>query len=587
MMGGGGVVAVLGGGEWERWSVGKDRGFAANATVIGLLTLVSRVLGMAREVVAAGAFGAGGGWSAFTWAFMIPNLFRKLLGEGALSAAFIPLYARAVRGEREGGEETKRQSDKETKGGDGGTSEGSSGGPLSAREFALASVNLLVAILIGLTVVGEVIIGGLYWFVLTRADHLLAAELTAVMLPYVLLVCGTAFMGGILQVHHRFAAVAATSIVLNLVLILAIGAGGKWYDFTTEAGQTRGVFLLSVAVLVAGLIQVGMLVPSLRAVGFQFRLVFHVLTPEVKKMMRMTLPVAIGAAVLQLSVVLDKGIAFFLAEGDGVKSFVVWGREVAYPMAEGAIVRLNLAQFMYQFPLGVFAIALATAIFPKLAGDAMDVDKTAFRGVLRKGLMAALFIGLPASVGMVVVAEPAVKLLFLRGAMTAEDVRWVIWSTVIYSSAIWAFSVQQILSRAYYALHDTRTPLVWAAVNLGINLVVELPLIFTPLREAGMAVGTLVSFAIQAVVMTWMLSKRVEGIGLRGEVRNLGVMVGAALGMGAACWGVMQVPGWPSGEGRGVWAVQLGVLMGVGAVSYAVLCRVGGIDVVGMVRRKR
>ena len=542
--------------------MGKESGFGGNATVIGALTLVSRVLGLARESVAASAFGAGGIWTAWTVAFTVPNLFRKLFGEGALSAAFIPLYARAMKGE------------------------GSGAGGLSSREFALASVNLLCAILIGLTIVGELFIAVFYWFVLSRADHLLAAQLTAVMLPYVLLVCGTAFLGAILQVHGRFAVVAATSIVLNAVLILATALGMRWFDFSTEAGQTQGVFLISVAVLFAGVIQLAMLAPSLRAVGFRFRPVFHVLTPEVRRMLQLSAPVALSAGVLQVGVMLDKGIAFFLAEGGGATSFMLWGREIAYPMVEGAAARLNWAQFMYQFPLGVFAIALATAIFPKLAGDAMDLDKTAFRAVLRRGIVAALFIGLPASVGMIVVADPAVRLLFQGGKFTDLDARWVILSTIIYSSAIWAFSLQQILSRAYYALQDTRTPLIWAGVNLGINLVVELPLIFTPLRESGMAVGTMVSFAIQAVAMTLMLSRRIGGIGLRGEARNLTVMVLASMGMGLTCWAITQLPWWPTGTGKALWATQLATLMLTGALSYGVLCRIGGIDVLSMLGRR-
>jgi putative peptidoglycan lipid II flippase len=448
----------------------------------------------------------------------------------------------------------------------------------------LASVNLLCAILIGLTIVGEAVLGVL-WLVLTRADHLLSVQLTAIMLPYVLLVCGTAFLGAILQVHGRFAAVAATSIVLNAVLIAAILLGARFYDFSTEPGLVKGVFLLSVGVLVAGAIQVLMLIPSLRAVGFRFRLVFHVLTPEVRRMLQLTLPVALSAGVLQIGVMLDKAIAFSLAEGDGATTFSLFGTSFAYPMAEGAIARLNWAQFMYQFPLGVFAIALATAIFPRLAGNALDLDKSDFRNILRKGIVASLFIGLPASIGMIAVAEPAVRLLLQHGKTTAADANWIILSTCIYSAAIWAFSLQQILSRAYFALHDTRTPMIWAILNLLINLVVEIPLIFTPLRESGMAVGTLVSFSIQSVVMTWMLSRRIGGIGLRAELRPIGVMVTSSLLMGLACWGVASL--FPDEHSKTLYAIQLMALMSTGVVTYAVLCHLGGIDLLAYVRRRR
>lgn len=549
-------------------STGKSqpstRGFAGHAVLIGVITFASRILGLLRESVAAAAYGAGGVWSAFTFAFTIPNLFRKLFGEGALSAAFIPLYAAAVKQD---------------------------GHTPASKDFAAASVRLLLLILVGLTVVGELLLWGAYGF-LAREDYRLAVRLTAIMLPYVVLVCGTAFMGGILQVHGRFGAVAATSIVLNAVLIVGILLGAWRYDLSTEAGQARGTVLLSLAVLVSGVIQVAMLLPGLRAAGFGWRdFVFGwgagVLTPAVRKMLWMSLPVAISAGVLQIGVLLDKAIAFFLAAGDGQTHFMLLGWSVAYPMAEGAAARLNWAQFMYQFPLGVFAIALATAIFPKMAGDAIEADKTAFRAVLRQGIVASLFIGLPASLGMILVADPAVRFLFERGKFTPQDTQWVVLSTCLYSAAIWAFSVQQILSRAYYALHDMRTPLIWAVLNLVMNLVVELPLIFTPLGEAGMAVGTLVSFSVQAVVMTWMLSRRIGGIGLRAESRRIIVMVVATLGMGLIGFGVQWLPFWPAGENKLQQATQLVLLMAIGAASYAGLCRAGGVDPIALLRRRR
>jgi putative peptidoglycan lipid II flippase len=248
-------------------------------------------------------------------------------------------------------------------------------------------------------------------------------------------------------------------------------------------------------------------------------------------------------------------------------------------MAEGAAARLNWAQFMYQFPLGVFAIALATAIFPRLSSDAIDADpdRTQFKRVLRQGVEAALFIGLPASVGMIVVRYPAVRLLFERGNFTPDDTRWVALSTALYSAAIWAFSLQQILNRAYYALHDTATPLVWAIVNLLLNLVIELPLLWTGLGEAGMAVGTLVSFAVQSVVMLWMLDRDLGGIGLRESLSSIFKMIIASCAMWLACVGVQYLPVYPSGSGKLAWAMQLAILMLTGGAVYFGVAAVLGI----------
>src|SRR4051794_31166972 len=175
----------------ERASARATRAsFLSHAKLIGGLTLVSRIMGLAREIVAGHYLGTGIVASGFSVAFSIPNLFRKLFGEGALSAAFIPLYAQAIKRDH----------------------------PQTANEFATASVNLLCAILLGITFIGEVVLGAT--IVLSRhlwPDLLLTLTLTAIMLPYVLLICGGAFLSGILQVHNRFAAPAAAPIILNIV----------------------------------------------------------------------------------------------------------------------------------------------------------------------------------------------------------------------------------------------------------------------------------------------------------------------------------------------------------------------------------
>lgn len=536
-----------------------EKSFVSHAKLIGVITLFSRVVGLAREMVGAYFFGANAVWAAWKVAFTIPNLFRKLFGEGALSAAFVPLYAQALkRGDRE-----------------------------AARRFAADSVNLLVGILVALTILGELILLALAAFAPLRPDHLLAVRLTMVMLPYVLLVCGTAFLSAILQVHGRFAASTATAVVLNVCLIVAIVLAARRFDLATPAGQTSAVFWLSWAVIVSGAIQVAMLLPSLRASGFRFAVNPHMFTPAVRRMLRLTGPVAVGAGVLQLGVLLDKGIAIALAEGPGQAYVHPLGHAVRLPMAEGAAARLDLAQFMYQFPLGVFAIALATAIFPKLSEEAAEragdgatrgvVATDEFRAVMRRGVEASLFIGLPASAGMVLVAAPSARLLFQHGRFTAEDAAWVALSTALYSSAVWAFSLLQIVNRAYYALHDAVTPLKWVAVNLLLNLVVEIPLLWTPLRESAMAVGTLVSFSVQAGAMLWAIDRRAGGIGLRRVAPNVLKMLLATGVMTAACLAVMWSPAYPLGEGKRVWGVQVLLVMVVGAASYFGACWAMGL----------
>ncbi len=418
------------------------------------------------------------------------------------------------------------------------------------------------------------------------------------MLPYVLLICGAAFLSAILQVHRRFAAPAAAPILLNLCHIAVLVIGGRMLGLRFLEGdrlieqQATLANWLGGFVLVAGVLQVIVLLPSLRATGFRFEWVKSFWTPAVKKMLRLSIPVAIGAGVLQLSVLIDKSLSYFLsagmdAAGEAITHFTLFGWSIRYPMEVGAIVRLSWAQLLYQFPLGVFAIAIATAIFPHLSTEALDVNRETFRGVLRHGIEVTLLEGFAASVGLMIVAYPAVVVLFQHGQVTEHDARLVARSLIFYSAAIWAFSLQQVLNRAYYALHDTKTPLVMSIVTLGVNLLVEIPLLWTPLAEAGMAAGTAVSFSIQAMVMLIMIDRRVGGIGLGSIFRIGGKMALAAGAMALACQGVRMLPFYPQGEGKIIAGMQLITLMTTGAVVYLGACGGMGIRVMDYLRLRR
>lgn len=569
-----------------------NKSFVGHAKLIGGLTLVSRVMGLAREIVAGHYLGTGLVASAFTVAFTIPNLFRKLFGEGALAAAFIPLYAQAVKREQA---ETEQGTVREA------SPQAQPCAPTdSANAFAAASVNLLCIILIALTILGELIIGAMVLIdPQMLPDRLLTLKFTAIMLPYVLLICGTAFLGAILQVHKRFGAPAAAPIILNVchVAVVLIGARilhlhGRSHTLQTEKLQTTLAYWLSFFVLIAGALQALILLPALRTVGFRFQPVLHFWTPAIRKMLRLTLPVALGAGVLQLSVMIDKGLSLVLMQGTDsvghtVTHFGFLGHWVRYPMESGAPARLNLAQFLYQFPLGIFAIALATAIFPNLSAVAMEKSRTRFKSVLRQGIEATLFEGLPASIGLILVREPAVRLLFQHGQIDAHSADLIAKSTLFFSGAIWAFSLQQILNRAYYALHDMVTPLVMSIVTLALNLAVELPLVWTNLGEAGMAAGTLVSFSAQAIVMLYLLDRRVGGLGLRASAGAILKMILATGVMTAACIAIQHVPGYPQGQTRTIWAAQMTIIMGVGAAVYLGACIALRVDVVQTLLPKR
>ena len=541
------------------------RSFVSHARLISFLTLLSRFFGLAREMAQANYFGTGLVAGAFRVAFTVPNLFRKLFGEGALSAAFIPLYVQSVKNES----------------------------PEQANRFAAASVTLLTLMLLALTIVGEAIIAcAILLGHNLRPDLLLTLKLTAIMLPYVLLICGTAFLAAILQVHKRFGAPAAAPIILNAVHIAVMVLGGYLLHLKSAAHdpalliqkQTTLAYWLAFFVLLAGVLQVLSLRPALTAAGFHLRFIRSFWTPAVKRMLVLSVPVALGAGVLQLSVLMDKGISAILAQnpdrsGNLATHFSLFGHLIRYPMEFGAISRLDLAQFLYQFPLGVFAIALATAIFPSLSADALDQDQNRFRSALRQGIELSLWEGFAASVGLIIVRYPAIRLIFRHGLLTDHDVPLIARSLVFYASAIWAFSLLQIINRAYYSLHDTKTPFIMSVVNIVLNLVIEIPLLWTNLGESAMAVGTCVSFGIQAVIMLIMLDRRIGNLGLRPIAISAGKMILASLIMCVACLGIERSPIYPAGTGKLASAIQLFLLMGTGAGVYLLMCILMGMKV--------
>jgi putative peptidoglycan lipid II flippase len=537
--------------------VRRSSGFVGHAKLISALTLLSRIFGLARESVMAAYFGPGVVSTAFAIAFKVPNLFRKLLGEGALSAAFIPLYSQAIH----------------------------AGDEAHANRFAAASVNLLATILLTLTVVGELFLWAAVKIIDFRPENLLAVKFTAIMLPYVLLICGTAFLGAILQVHRRFALPAVAPVLLNIIHIAVIVFGAGLLALNRSQGdaklalQERLAYWLCGFVLIAGVLQIGIMLPALRAVGFRFMWIGSFWTPQVKRMLALSVPVALSAGVLQLSVVIDTGLSAFLTRSkDPSVQFHLFGHAMNYPLALGAVARLNWAQMLYQFPLGVFAIAVATAIFPGLSADALDKDREKFKRVLHQGILFTLLEGLPAGIGLILVRYPAIRIIFERGDFTPADTHWVALSTVFYAAGLWAFSLQQILNRAYYAMHDMTTPMLLSIATLVVNTLVEIPLCFTHLGEAGMAAGTLASFGIQAVVMLILLDRKTGGLGMKTIILTTIKMLLACGVMTLACLGVQRSPIFPRGTNHLASIEQLILMMAAGGIAYGAVCLMTGVQ---------
>lgn len=505
----------------------SDR-FERHAWTVTLLTLVSRFTGLVRDAALSRTFGAGPLMDAFAFAFMIPNLFRRLFGEGALSAAFLPAYSKLDRSDA-----------------------------LTARRLASLMLSMMVVVLGGLTLVGEVVLVVLS----ARSGHEnVAIWLAMIMLPYMPLVCMVAILGAMLQVHGKFGPTASSPIVLNVCLVAAaLGFGWIAPRMGMEGGRSSVVHVGVVAgsVLVAGVLQVGWSLWALRGRGWWVgsRKERMLARPALGGVLRQAMPMFLGLGVLQLNTFLDGLIASYpTAVGP-----TIFG--VPFPLESGAMASLGFAQRLYEFPLGVFGIAVATAIFPLLAKQANDEAK--FLETLRRGLRLVVFIGLPASVGLILVREPLTAVILQGGDFTPEDTRRVSFVLLGYAPAIWAYSMTHVLTRAFYARGDAMTPVKIAVGMVALNLVGNVTLIWTPLREAGLAWSTAGCAMVQTVILAMMLRRRVGGL-VDGAVRGSWLRTMAATAVMVV---LVTVGSWyvPAGEDWGSRFAALAVLVVVGA----------------------
>jgi len=491
------------------------------------LTLVSRVLGLMRDLVTVRVFGDTAVGSAFAAAFAIPNMFRRLFGEGALSAAFLPEYTRMADDD-----------------------------PGKADAFASLTIGLLALVTGVLTVVIE---AGLLIAVMMSGDdpdRAYSLQLVMVMLPFMPMICVAAILGGMLQSHGRFGPWAAAPILLNVCII----AAALPYFFVEGASAALWAYPIGIAAVVSALLQVLWSVWCLRG-KVKWTTGVSQARVESKAMLWRMVPVLIGLGTLQLNSFADTVIAMY----PNWVGPTVFGH--VYPLDESSNAVLFYAQRLYQFPLGVFGIAVATAAFPALSRVAGDKER--FGEMLRRGVRLSLYIGLPASVGLLVVGGDLIRVMYSGFGDGFSDEGIVRASAVLsgYAIAVWAYSLNQLFTRAFYASGDTRTPMRIALVMVGANVVLNVVLIWW-LKEAGLAWSTAIC-AIGQTIGLVIASKRRLGTGLfdgpNGAVMRIlagsGVMGGVVFGVGLL---------YPA---SGVWGAELVrvlVLTAVGAVVYSV-----------------
>jgi putative peptidoglycan lipid II flippase len=451
-----------------------------------------------------------------------------LFGEGALSAALIPVLTRRVHDQGD-----------------------DSAAALTGCVFAW-----LALVVTALVVVGEGLLLA-FWAVLPtgeRADLTLA--MTGMLLPYAVLICLVAAAGGVLNVRGRFAVPAAAPILLNLVLITALFGANA---LRPDAPAWR-IWVLAWAVLVAGVLQLAWQLRSLRTAGFHVRWSLNRADPGLREIATAMLPMIVGLAAVQINTLSDTIIA------------------LACVPYEGGPAVLYYAQRLYQFPLGVFSLAFATAVFPTLSAYAAADDRAALREALVKTGRAVLFIGVAATLGLIVTARPLVQSLFERGEFTSEDTRRVSVTLAAYAAGVWAYGLNHILVRAFFAMGDRKTPMRVALAMVVVNVALNLALVWR-WEEAGLGGATAICGSLQFVWLGSVLARRIAPVPWRELIPSVARFLVAGVLMIASVVVVDRAIGGPAGDVGAV--VRLIALVPAGIASYLLTARVLGARELG------
>jgi putative peptidoglycan lipid II flippase len=505
----------------------RERFFGGVKVTAGL-TLVSRVFGMARAVAVA-SLGAGADTDAFAMAWRIPNLFRRLFGEGALSAAFVPVFTETAEGE----------------------------GLESARGLLNNSFGLLAALLTGLLVLIEA--GLLAWGLLGAPDpnQRLLLGLIAIMLPFMVGVCLLALGSAALNCRAHFAYPAGAPILLNALVIAA-----AWWVAPAFGGDLPGrLHVVGASVALAGVVQLVPLLPLLGRAGLSLRPRVRPLHPGIGRMLRRMAPMLVGLGFLQIAELLETIVAWMHRATETRTVISLFGRQFVPSLEAGVLVRVDAARYLYQLPLGVLAMSLGVAVFPLLSRYAARKDMPSLRGALNRALRLGVMEGLASGVGLFVLAGPITRLLYRRGNFTDADAALTAQVLQAYVVGMWAFCAYPILVRAFYAAGDTRTPLKTGCALVLPHLALVTVLVWT-IGGRAFGAATATTFSLDVLVLLWILRRRLGGIGGRALAASVARGLAASGAMGAAVWWLREAL-----AHRGS-AVVVGVCVPAGAVVF-------------------
>ena len=506
----------------------QQRGLLHSSAVVGGGTLVSRVLGLVRDIVLANLVGATSNADAFFVAFKIPNFLRRLFAEGAFAQAFIPVFADTR--EQGGQAAVKALIDRVA-------------GVLGGTLLILTTVTILAAPLVALVFAPG--------FSKDPAKLALTAELIRITFPYLFLISMTGFAGAILNAYGRFGVPAFTPVLLNLSLI----AAAVFLAPTLE----EPVYALAIGVFIAGLLQLLFQLPSLHSLSLTPRPRWDVRYPGVRRIMVLMVPALFGVSVSQINLLLDTVLASLLPAGS-----VSW---------------LYYSDRLTELPLGIFAIAIATVILPTLSAQRVQADSNAgakaFSATLHWAVGLVLLLAIPAAVALLVLAEPILVTLFQYGAFGEDDVAKAAWSLRAYTLGLTAFMLIKVLAPGYYARQDMKTPVRVGIIAMVANMIMN-PLLIFPLLWAfdlghvGLALATSLSAWLNAGMLYRGLRRDGTLTASPGVVLATIRVLCALVAMAVVLLLLLPEAGWWQQAGAVDRALQMSLLVVVGAAIYAV-----------------
>mgnify|MGYP000055974913 FL=1 len=520
-----------------------------NVGTIGSLTLVSRIAGMAREMIFSRVLGANAVTDAWFQAFIIPNVFRRLFAEGAFSAAFVPMFSKRLHGH----DDPKK-------------------GLEEARSFSADVLSVFLPVLIALVAVFEIAMPGVIWLLADKpvdpTEFDLAVDFARIMFPYIILVSLVTLFTGMLNSVSRFAPGASFPIILNLVLIAAL-LTGEWISQRTGASVEQIAYGIAWAVTGAGVMQLAWLYYWTRVEGFRPKLLWPRITPEVKRLSIIALPAAIGGGAYQINTLVQ---LYFLNQ-----------------LEDGSVSYMNYADRLNQLPLGIIGIALSTAILPTLSKFVGGDNKEGADRIQSDAIELAMLLTIPAAVALAICAEAFVTMIFQGGRFDLADAASTGNVLAALVMGLPAYVLVKVIVPNFYARADTRTPVVAAFISL-VVFVVSILLLIDDLGVVGVAFASVIGAWINVAFLLVVLAKRGHYRIPAALIFRISRQVLAAAAMGAALYYATDLlAGWYS---AGLFA-RLGALValvGAAAVVYfGIAFAVGAIDrqrIVTLTRRQ-